>query len=120
MGDQPVIDSAHSAEMRGSLGTDGYGMLLARFMSEAEALLDWLDNAPDHTPGEVQSRCHKVAGSAAVFGATAFRAGLLAIETGPSGLQPAPCWPPDQFRTTAAPMTPRTRAISVMLVTVLS
>lgn len=72
----------HLDEMRDNLGEDVFSKLLARFVSESGALIKELcQNDKSQTPlPELAAQIHKVAGSAAVFGATAFRQALLGLE----------------------------------------
>ena len=51
----------------------------ARYRSEVEDLFAWLSSGVSDLP-EIAARCHKVAGSAAVFGHDRLRAALIAIE----------------------------------------
>lgn len=61
------------------VGEDAYAALMQKFTDEVEAFLEWLPEATDATT-EIQEQAHKIAGSAAVFGATAFREKLKALE----------------------------------------
>ena len=72
-----VLDLDIVAEMREVVGPT-FVSLLDRFETETDALLDWLETEPPI--GEVRARVHKVAGSAAIFGAKEFRAELAAVE----------------------------------------
>jgi len=76
-----MIDAGHIAETREGLGPDVFHTLQGRFIAEAEEFICWFaeENADDLS--EVASRAHKVAGSAAVFGASAFRDLLKNVET---------------------------------------
>jgi PAS domain S-box-containing protein len=76
----PFVDPTHRAETRHALGEQAYSRLTARFAQEVEDMIEWLgaDHGRDFL--EVASRSHKVAGSAAVFGATALREALKTIE----------------------------------------
>jgi CheY-like chemotaxis protein/anti-sigma regulatory factor (Ser/Thr protein kinase) len=76
-----LVDRAQSAETRQALGAQTFVKLIARFAQEVDDLVDWLgsDAAQDYL--EVAARCHKVAGSAAVFGAVGLREQLKQIET---------------------------------------
>ena len=76
-----VIDRVHAAETREVLGPAGYARLAGRFIQEADDLLIWLQDVADTDLAEVAARSHKIAGSAGVFGATAFRDQLKRIET---------------------------------------
>ncbi|MCH2093806.1 MAG: ATP-binding protein [Rhodobacteraceae bacterium] len=67
------------AQMRDELGDTVYDLLKDRFLGEGNALAVWLENGPvDMT--EMANRCHRSAGSAAVFGALGFRDELIALE----------------------------------------
>ena len=77
----PLIDHDHNAEMRDVLGDDGYARLLVRFTQEAEDVLVWLQQATDAELTEIAAQSHKVAGSAAFFGAKALQEQLKGIET---------------------------------------
>ncbi|KJZ21032.1 hypothetical protein TW80_06705 [Loktanella sp. S4079] len=79
------IAQSNQSDMRDILGDEEYQGLRTQFVHEAEALHDWLGDTDDHHFGEIASRCHKVAGSAAVFGATAYRAALIEIEHAAKG-----------------------------------
>ncbi|UWR22003.1 PAS domain-containing hybrid sensor histidine kinase/response regulator [Sulfitobacter sp. S190] len=76
-----MLDAAHMSETRDSLGNETFERLLSRFEQEAEDLIDWLATHDASDLAEIASRTHKVAGSAAVFGAGPFREALRAIET---------------------------------------
>lgn len=77
----PPGSANHLDELRDTVGADALAMLLDRFSVDIDALLDWLSNVAEHELEEVQSRVHKVAGSAAAVGATDLRASLRVIET---------------------------------------
>lgn len=76
-----VVSPAHSAETRQALGEQAFAKLITLFAQEVDELVDWLeaDVAQDYL--EVATRSHKVAGSAAVFGAIKLRAHLRALES---------------------------------------
>lgn len=77
-----LIDRQKLAETRESLTDAAFDRLLDRFLAESDALLIWLHETaltPD-TSREIADRCHKIAGSAAVFGARDFRAALVELE----------------------------------------
>lgn len=73
--EDPAIDTEQADELRENLGADAFDKLLGRFLEEADSLVD--DLAAQDTGQEDLStlvvRVHKVAGSAAVFGAGRFR-----------------------------------------------
>lgn len=58
---------------------DVLSALTTRFTQETDALMSWLESAPDDH-AELAARCHKVAGSAAAFGQLDLRDALIAIE----------------------------------------
>ncbi|WP_044037634.1 ATP-binding protein [Octadecabacter arcticus] len=76
-----LINHSHSAETREALGEETFVKLRSRFISEVDELLAWLGTDETHDFLEVASRSHKVAGSAAVFGADRLQETLKAIET---------------------------------------
>lgn len=53
--------------------------LTARYVSQMNALFDWLDTGPDDM-SEIAAEAHKVAGSAAAFGQPDLRDALVAVE----------------------------------------
>ncbi len=61
------------------VGDDAYAILMKKFIDEVEGFIDWLPETADEQD-EIRDRAHKVAGSAAVFGATALREKLKALE----------------------------------------
>ena len=70
------------ADTRDTLSPVAFNKLLDRFVAESSELVEWLDAlaiSPDQLT-EIAQKCHKVAGSAAVFGARAFRASLIDLE----------------------------------------
>ena len=76
------VDTSQMSDLRDSMGGDVFDKLLERFVSEADALISDLSTDADLS-GDIAAlgaRCHKIAGSAAVFGATAFRVQLNAAE----------------------------------------
>ncbi|MCA0872927.1 PAS domain S-box protein [Seohaeicola saemankumensis] len=77
-----LIDSQKLRETRDSLTSAAFDRLLSRFVTESDELLSWLNglDLSSHPLPDVAERCHKVAGSAAVFGARDFRAGLVELE----------------------------------------
>lgn len=74
------INEEHSDETRVALGEDSFVKLRSRFAAEVDDFHDWLtsDAAQDYL--EIASRAHKVAGSAAVFGADQLRGALKVVE----------------------------------------
>lgn len=80
--DPAIIDPLVNSEVRESLGGDAYSEIMERFCREADDLLAWiadLSQSPDTHP-EIAAQCHKIAGTAAVFGALEFRNTLLGAE----------------------------------------
>lgn len=77
--DAKMINEAHFAETRDGLDPETFGKLKSRFAQEAEELIDWLVTQEASDLSEIATRTHKVAGSAAVFGAAPFREALRAI-----------------------------------------
>ncbi|HKK97726.1 MAG TPA: ATP-binding protein, partial [Marivita sp.] len=75
-----MVDPAHSAETRHAIGAQAFAKLTSRFAQEVDDLLDWFGSQDRHDVLEVAARSHKVAGSAAVFGAVALRDTLKSIE----------------------------------------
>lgn len=76
------VDTDQMTELKTSMGGEIFDQLLQRFVSEADGLVSELGGGTDET-ADIQSigqRCHKIAGSAAVFGATEFRAHLNSAE----------------------------------------
>ena len=75
---EAAVDPEALASMAEVLGPDKLGQMLARFEDQAEALLrDWSAGSP----ADLADQAHKLAGSAAVFGARALHARLAALET---------------------------------------
>ena len=79
-GNTNPVAHEHSAETREALGEDAFVKLRARFMLEVEDLVGWLQSDEKQDYLEVAERAHKVAGSAAVFGAVQLREALKSIE----------------------------------------
>ncbi len=75
-----VIDTKHASETKDALGEDAFRKLMTRFGTEVDDLIDWLETAERHDRADIANRAHKVAGSAAVFGAVALREHLKRIE----------------------------------------
>lgn len=80
--DAEVIEdeNQNQNEMREILGEEAYDSLKSQFLSEVDELHLWLGDVQDHDLTEIAARCHKVAGSAAVFGLTRYREALINIE----------------------------------------
>ena len=77
-----LVDHAHMAEIYGVMGAESYPKLLARFDAEVVQYLNWLQGDGPLDRNDVAAQSHKVAGSAAMFGATWFREALLSLEQG--------------------------------------
>jgi PAS domain S-box-containing protein len=75
-----LVDRQHVDETRESVGEAAFAKLRERFVSEVEDLLNWLRSDEPMDFLEIGSRSHKVAGSAAVFGAVKLRNSLREIE----------------------------------------
>ena len=77
-----MVDPAQVEEMRENVGADVFATFLARFIDETDALLGaWTGTTmQDGLPADMADEAHKIAGSAAVFGAVALRAALLSVE----------------------------------------
>ena len=78
---QSMINMNHSAETRDALGEEVFAKLRARFVTEVDELQEWLMSDATRDFLELSARAHKVAGSAAVFGADPLREALKHIET---------------------------------------
>jgi len=75
-----AVENAHQNEMREVLGATAYGKLRDGFISEVEKLHSWLRIDDLRDLPDLAARCHKIAGSAAVFGAAHYREALIAVE----------------------------------------
>ncbi|KIN60376.1 Sensory box histidine kinase/response regulator [Sulfitobacter noctilucae] len=75
-----LIDHAHNAETYEVIGAENYPKLLARYSAEAETLIEWLQGDARLDRNDIAAETHKIAGNAALFGATAFRDALVLIE----------------------------------------
>jgi CheY-like chemotaxis protein len=75
-----LINHSHSAETCEALGEKMFVKLRLRFVNEVDNLIAWLGTDETHDFLEVVSRSHKVAGTAAVFGAERLRETLNGIE----------------------------------------
>ena len=74
------VSHEHSAETREALGEEAFVKLRTRFMHEVDDLMAWLQSDEPQDYLEIAARSHKVAGSAAVFGALELRETLRSIE----------------------------------------
>lgn len=75
-----ILNLAHCKETRDAVGSEAFGTLFLRFSDEVDACVDWLQSPDANDLEQIASRAHKVAGSAAIFGAVALREALKAIE----------------------------------------
>lgn len=73
LGHEPFV--AEDAPSREDIPSD----LRARFNQEAEELLAWLAGRPEDRTG-IANRCHRLAGTASVFGEEELRCALIALE----------------------------------------
>lgn len=78
--DSQLIDHNYSAETREALGEETFVKLRSRFVSEVDELHMWITVDASRDFLEIASRSHKVAGSAAIFGANRLRETLKSIE----------------------------------------
>ncbi len=78
--ENPMINNDHNAETREALGEETYVKLRSRFVNEVEEFHEWLSSDEVHDYLEISTYAHKVAGSAAVFGADTLRKSLKKIE----------------------------------------
>jgi len=78
--DALAAPSAPHDEMRAVLGDEAYAAMRGRFIAEVDDLHAWLHSAPRPALPDVAPRCHKVAGSAGIFGVDDYRAALIAVE----------------------------------------
>ncbi len=78
---QGMIDISHSDQTRDALGEEAFVKLRSRFVTEVDEFQDWLESGEVHDFLEISARAHKVAGSAAVFGAGPLGKTLKQIET---------------------------------------
>ncbi len=77
-----VVDHGQNQSMKDSIGQDAYDIFLGRFDTEMTENIQWFNaNVVDvSTSDEIASRAHKLASSAAVFGAVPLHETLLQIE----------------------------------------
>lgn len=89
MGDAPepaledvsvLVDDAHMLETLEAVGAENLPKLLARYTGEVDQMIEWLQSDTHLDRGEIAAQAHRIAGSAALFGATRFRAALLSME----------------------------------------
>jgi len=79
----PLLDAAHLDSLRADLSTETVTDLLERFVIEAEDILPGLAAGDAHRQdlSEVRVVAHKLAGSAAAFGALRLRQALTEVQT---------------------------------------
>jgi CheY-like chemotaxis protein len=75
-----VLDRKHNGETRELLGESGYARMSGLFIDELEKFMRWLDDPASQDLEALAPQCHKFAGSAAVFGATALHQHLKKME----------------------------------------
>jgi PAS domain S-box-containing protein len=75
-----MINNDHIAETRDALGEEAFVKLRSRFVSEVDDFQDWLGSQDVQDYLAIADHAHKVAGSAAVFGADHLRFSLKDIE----------------------------------------
>ncbi|QUJ76568.1 response regulator [Sulfitobacter albidus] len=75
-----LVDHAHMRETLEVVGPEKFHKLLARYGGEVEQMIAWLHSDARLDRVEIAQQAHKIAGSAAMFGATSFRAKLLSLE----------------------------------------
>ncbi|MEP5154971.1 ATP-binding protein [Planktotalea sp.] len=74
-----MIDKRHNAETQEVLGPEGYATMLGKFDDEVSAFAQWID--ADRDLETLAGRAHKLAGSAALFGAVTLAGQLKELET---------------------------------------
>jgi CheY-like chemotaxis protein len=81
--DALLVDEAHVAEMRALLGDERTARQIALFLSEIDALVRAVTEAPASGTAapDLRASVHRAAGSAAILGATALREHLGGLET---------------------------------------
>ncbi|MGC1494326.1 MAG: ATP-binding protein [Sulfitobacter sp.] len=79
-GTSALVDHAHTGETLDVVGAENFPKLLARYSAEAEQFIEWLQSDARLDRNEIAAEAHKIAGNAALFGATGFRDVLLVIE----------------------------------------
>ncbi|MEC7762628.1 MAG: ATP-binding protein [Pseudomonadota bacterium] len=79
-----LVDTRRAADLLADVGPETAATLYGKFRSEAESILDHLTEpgTKDADPTHIADMAHKLAGSAAVFGADGFAKGLREIEDG--------------------------------------
>lgn len=77
-GSQALVDLSHLAETRSITGLDAFPALLDRFIRELDDFAGWVETG--RPMSDLAARAHKIAGNAALFGATGLLAQLRALE----------------------------------------
>jgi CheY-like chemotaxis protein len=78
----PDLDTAHLERLRADLGEETAAALLSRFIAEGDATVAEISDtrSPGRSVEETRKLAHKLAGSAATFGAVALRLQLAEIQ----------------------------------------
>lgn len=76
-----LIELTHARELYEVVGAESYTKLLARYDAEVDEFVSWLQGDRHLDRVDIAAQAHKIAGNAAIFGATELRDVLLAIET---------------------------------------
>lgn len=76
----PLVNSEHRHETRATFGEVSYDELVEKFIAEGEALIAQLSETGALSNAQIERHCHQVAGSAAIFGASAMQEHLWAIQ----------------------------------------
>ncbi|KIN64486.1 Sensory box histidine kinase/response regulator [Sulfitobacter noctilucicola] len=75
-----LIDEAHTLETYDVIGAENFPKLLGRYNAEVEHFIEWLQGDERLDRNDIAAEAHKIAGNAALFGATGFRDVLLKLE----------------------------------------
>ncbi len=75
-----LLDRNHLAETIATVGPEAFSKLKRRMADEMETFLAWVDQSPPASLSDLAKRAHKVAGSAAMFGAVRMQLALNALE----------------------------------------
>ena len=81
--EEPILlDTEQQKQAREAVGEEAFARLLERFCLEGDATVSWLESGTRKTGDmtEIAAQSHKLAGSAAVFGAQSLRTNLLQLE----------------------------------------
>ncbi|MEP3329606.1 ATP-binding protein [Sedimentitalea sp.] len=85
----PLSDADHRHQTRVTFGEEAYEKLVGKFIAESKILIAELSENGTLSNAQIERRCHQVAGSAAIFGATAMQQNLRAIQSAAKGDDPA-------------------------------